>query len=93
MAAARAAGRTFRTNWQDTSAWFNTRRRGETTAGFKVLIEEGTDRILGAHLLGPNAHETINLFAIAVRLGIRAGDLKQVLFAYPTHGADIRFML
>lgn len=92
-AAARAAGRRFRTNWQDTSAWFNTRRRGETASGFKVLIEEGTDRILGAHLLGPDAHETINLFAIAVRLGIRAGDLKHVLFAYPTHGADIRFML
>lgn len=92
-AAARAAGRRFRSRWQDTSAWFNTRRMGETTAGFKVLIEEGTDRIIGAHLLGPNAHETINLFAVAIRLGIRASDLKQVLFAYPTHGSDIRFML
>jgi glutathione reductase (NADPH) len=92
-AAARAAGRTFRTRSEDTSGWFNTRRAGETTSGFKVLIEEGTERILGAHLLGPHADETINLFAVAIRLGIRASDLGQVLFAYPTYGSDIRFML
>jgi glutathione reductase (NADPH) len=91
--AASAAGLKFRTNWQDTAAWYHTRRVGETASGFKVLIEEGTDRILGAHLLGPNAAEVINLFAIAIRLRLPADDLKQVLFAYPTYGSDIRFML
>jgi glutathione reductase (NADPH) len=91
--AARVAGVKFRVTWQDTSAWFNTRRVGETVSGFKVLIEEGTGRIVGAHLLGPNAAEVINLFAIAVRLRIRADDLKQVIYAYPTNGSDIRFML
>jgi glutathione reductase (NADPH) len=58
-AAARGAGLAFRTSRQDTSGWFNTRRVGETTAGSKVLIEEGTDRIIGAHLLGPHADEVI----------------------------------
>jgi glutathione reductase (NADPH) len=91
--AARAAGLEFRTNWQDTAAWYHTRRIGETASGFKVLIEEGTGRIVGAHLLGPNAAETINLFAIAIRLKISATDLKQVPFAYPTYGSDIRFMV
>lgn len=91
--AARAAGLEFRTNWQDTAAWYHARRVGETASGFKVLIEEGTGRILGAHLLGPNAAETINLFAIAIRLKIPASDLKQVPFAYPTYGSDIRFMV
>jgi len=91
--AARGAGLKFHTSWQDTSAWYNTRRVGETASGFKVLIEEGTGRILGAHLLGPNAAEVINLFAIAIRLRIPADDLKQVIFAYPTYGSDIRFML
>ena len=91
--AARAAGVKFRVTWQDTSAWFNTRRVGETVSGFKVLIEEGTGWIVGAHLLGPNAAEVINLFAIAIRLRIRADDLKQVIYAYPTNGSDIRFML
>ena len=58
-----------------------------------MLIEQGTDRILGAHLLGPHADEVINLFAIAIRLRIPADELKQALFAYPTYGSDIRFML
>jgi glutathione reductase (NADPH) len=92
-AAAHAAGMKFRTSWQDTASWFNTRRVGETASGFKVLVEEGTGRILGAHLLGPNAAEVINLFAIAIRLRIPADDLKQVIFAYPTSGSDIRFMM
>jgi len=91
--AARDAGLTFRTNWQDTAGWYNTRRVGETASGFKVLIEEGSDRILGAHLLGPHAAEVINVFATAVRFKIPAHELKQVLFAYPTYGSDIRHML
>ena len=91
--AARAAGLKFRINRQDTAGWYNTRRVGETASGFKVLIEEGTDRILGAHLLGPDAAEVINLFAVAIRLNLAAADLKQVPFAYPTYGSDIRFML
>jgi glutathione reductase (NADPH) len=91
--AARAAGLTFRSNWQDTSGWFHTRRVGETASGYKVLIEEGTDRILGAHLLGPNAAEVINLFATAIRLRLPAHELKEVIFAYPSSGSDIRFML
>jgi len=90
---ARAAGLAFRTNWQETSGWFHTRRVGETASGFKVLIEEGTGRILGAHVLGPNAAEVINLFAVAIRQRIPADELKQVIFAYPTSGSDIRFML
>jgi glutathione reductase (NADPH) len=91
--AARTSGLTFRTNRQETSGWFNTRRVGETASGFKVLIEEGSGRILGAHLLGPNAAEVINLFAIAIRLRIPADRLKEVIFAYPTSGSDIHFML
>jgi len=90
--AARAAGLKFRTTWQETSGWYNTRRIGETASGFNVLVEEGSGRILGAHLLGPDAAEVINLFAIAVRLRIPADDLKQVIFAYPTNSSDIRFM-
>ena len=91
--AARAAGRKFRTNAQDTSGWFHTRRVGETASGFKVLIEEASDHVLGAHLLGSHADEVINLFAAAVRLRIPARELKDVIFAYPTNGSDVRFML
>jgi glutathione reductase (NADPH) len=92
-AAARARGSKLRVNFQDTSGWFNTRRAGETVSGFKVLVDEETNRVLGAHLLGPQADEVINLFALAIRLGLRADGLKETLFSYPTYGSDIRFML
>jgi glutathione reductase (NADPH) len=92
-AAARAAGRRVRITHQDTAGWFHARRVGETASGFKVLIDEDTGLIVGAHLLGPHADEVINLFALAMRARIPADELRQVLYAYPTYGSDVRFML
>ena len=61
--------------------------------GIKVLIEESSDRILGAHLFGPNAEEVINLFALAIRSDLRAADLRHMIYAYPTNSSDISYML
>jgi glutathione reductase (NADPH) len=83
----------FRVNKEMTSAWYSSRRIAETCSGYKVLLEEGTDRILGAHILGSEAGEVINLFALAIRAGIRATDLKHMLFAYPTSGSNMTRML
>jgi len=69
---ARHQGLSFRINFQDTSGWYSARRVGEKHAASKVLVEEGTDRILGAHLLGPSADEVINIFALAIRRGLTA---------------------
>jgi glutathione reductase (NADPH) len=90
---ARARGLQFRVHRADTSQWFSSLRLGETTSGFKVLVEEESQRILGAHLFGPHAEEVINVFAVAVRFGIPAEELKQVLFAYPTSASDVVHML
>jgi glutathione reductase (NADPH) len=92
-AAARARQLKFRVTHEDTAGWYSSRRRGEECSGFKVLIEEDTDRILGAHLLGPHAEETINLFALAMRHGLTAAQLKESIYAYPTHGSDIPYMV
>jgi glutathione reductase (NADPH) len=90
---ARAAGLGFRARWEETSSWLSSRRVGETASGYKVLVDEGSKRILGAHLLGPHAAEVINLFALAIRCDIPAGELKKVLYAYPTSASDIPFMV
>ena len=91
--AARQQGLRFRMHHEDTSIWYSSRRVGESCSGFKLLIEEDTERILGAHLLGPQADEVINLFTIAIRTKLLAKDLKDVFFAYPTNGSDIEYML
>src|SRR6202163_4676363 len=57
----------FRVNTEMTSTWYSSRRVAETHSGYKVLVEKGTDRILGAHVLGSEAGEVINLFALAIR--------------------------
>jgi glutathione reductase (NADPH) len=71
----------------------SSRRVGENFSAFKVLIEKGSDRILGAHIIGPQAEEQINIFALAIQRGITSEDLKEIIFAYPTGSSDIAFML
>lgn len=83
----------FRTQHEKTSGWYTARRVAEDCAGFKVLIEEGSERILGAHLIGPDADEVINVFALAIRTGLKASQLKETVFGYPTAGSDIGYML
>ncbi len=90
---ARAQGLRFTTHYEDTSGWYSSRRVALSHTGFKVLVEEGSERILGAHLLGLHTEETINLFALAIRTGLRATDLKQMVYAYPTSASDISYMV
>ena len=83
----------FRTNFQDTSSWYSSRRISENCSGYKVLIEDTTNRILGAHLLGTHAEEVINIFALAIRLGLGVDVLKKGIYTYPTNSSDITYML
>ncbi len=89
----RDQGLKFRMRSEKASDWYTARRVAETTYGFKVLVEEGTERILGAHLIGPHADEVINVFALAIRKGLTAEDLKSTMFAYPTGASDIGYMV
>jgi glutathione reductase (NADPH) len=90
---AREQGQKFRLQKQKASDWFTARQAAEPTYGFKVLVEEETCRILGAHLVGPHVDEVINLFALAIRHGLTTEDLKATLFAYPTGASDISSMI
>jgi glutathione reductase (NADPH) len=92
-AEARRDGLRFTTRYEDTSTWYSSRRLAETASAFKILIEEKSGRLLGAHLLGPHADETINLFSVAMRFGVTADRLKQMIWAYPTHASDITYMV
>ena len=82
-----------RVRTEDTSSWYSNRRVGEVCAMFKSVVERDSDRVVGMHLLGPDAAEVINLFALAIRQGVTARDLKQQLYAFPTSGSDVPYML
>ncbi len=83
----------FRTTREITSSWYSSRRVVEKCSGFKILIEEQSERILGAHLLGPHADEVINLFALAIAGNLPAARFRDTLFAYPTVASDVHYML
>lgn len=90
---ARAKSVPFLSHHDDTSTWYSSRRVGETHSGFNVLVEPASGRILGAHLLGPDAAEVINLFTLAMRAGVTADRFKEIVWAYPTVGADTTYMV
>ena len=90
---ARKEGRLFRAHIEDTGSWYSSRRVAENCSGFKVLIENDTDQILGAHVLGPEADELINVFTLAMRMNVTAEMLRHMIFAYPTHASDVAYML
>jgi glutathione reductase (NADPH) len=56
-------------------------------------IKRGQGHILGAHLIGPDATEVINLFAFAMRSGLTADAIRHATFTYPTAASDIESML
>jgi glutathione reductase (NADPH) len=90
---ARKAGLRFKMKSERAADWYTARRVNEPVYGYKTLIEEGTGRILGAHLVGPHADEVINIFGLAIRHNLNADDLKSTIFAYPTGASDIGYML
>lgn len=55
------------------------------TEGFvKILSDKDTDRILGAHIIGPNAGEMIAEAGLAIEYGASAEDVGRVCHAHPT---------
>ena len=90
---ARAQGLKFKVKSENTPNWYTARRLAERVYGYKTLVEEGTGRLLGAHIVGPHADEVINLFGLAIRHKLTARDLQTTMFAYPTGASDIGSMV
>jgi glutathione reductase (NADPH) len=92
-AQATAQGIDVEVKFSDTSSWASSRRTGMKVGGAKVLVERVSGRIAGAHLLGPHADEMINVFMAAVAGGMTAKQLRATLWAYPTAGSEIVYMV
>jgi glutathione reductase (NADPH) len=92
-AEAKQAGLDVEVMTSDMSSWFSARFYAETVAWAKVLVEKGTRRIVGAHLVGHHGEELIHLFALAMRHAISADQLGDEMYAFPTFAADIKSMI
>ncbi|MEX2291055.1 MAG: hypothetical protein WD794_12120 [Mycobacteriales bacterium] len=58
-----------------------------------MLVDRSTDLVVGAHLLGPEYGELINVVGLAMKLGLTTRQLKSMTAAYPTAGSDLGSML
>ncbi|MFV0244629.1 MAG: dihydrolipoyl dehydrogenase [Qingshengfaniella sp.] len=56
----------------------------------KILADKATDRILGAHIIGPAAGELIHEIAVAMEFGAAAEDLALTCHAHPTYSEAVR---
>jgi glutathione reductase (NADPH) len=59
----------------------------------KILIEKTSDRIVGVHMVGHAGEELINFFALAMKHGVTARELRDMVYAFPTFAADIKSMV
>jgi glutathione reductase (NADPH) len=92
-AKAKDKGLKTRTQVNDMEYWFSTRTFAETAAWSKIIINEASDAIVGAHFVGHSGEELINIFGLAMKHGIKASQIRDFIFAYPTFSADIKHML
>ncbi|MBK5247801.1 MAG: NAD(P)/FAD-dependent oxidoreductase, partial [Peptostreptococcaceae bacterium] len=90
---AKEQGFDFTVKQNKVPSWFNAKRVNESFYAFKTLVDNKTGLILGAHLLSPEASEVINIFTLAMTEKIPAKNLKNLIFAYPTWGNDIKGMV
>ncbi len=62
---------------------------GEIAGFIKVLADAGTDRVLGAHIIGAHASDLIHELAVAVRHGITVRQLAETIHTHPTLGEGV----
>ena len=91
-AAARQKSSSIEIHVNDMLGWFSARTYAETVSWSKIIVDRNNDRILGAHFVGHEGQELVNVFALAIKFGISASKLKDFVYAYPTFSADIKHM-
>ena len=92
-AQAKEKGLNTKVTVSDMEYWFSTRTYAETKAWAKVIVDEASDQIVGAHMVGHAAEELINIFGLAKKHGITATQLRDFIYAYPSFSSDIKHML
>jgi len=56
----------------------------------KILVDKTSDRILGAHIVGPAAGDLIHEICVAMEFGASAEDLAMTCHAHPTYSEAVR---
>jgi glutathione reductase (NADPH) len=55
----------------------------------KLLVDAGNDRVIGMHVVGPDAPEIVQGFAVAVRAGLTKADFDRTIGIHPTSAEEL----
>jgi len=59
---------------------------------YKLVVDEASGRILGAHMIGPEAAEIMQPLAIAVKAGLTKAQLDETVAIHPTMAEELVLM-
>ena len=82
--ALKAAGTAYKVGKFPFMANGRARAMGSTDGFVKVLSDKATDKVLGAHIIGPDAGTLIAEIAMAIEFGASAEDIARVSHAHPS---------
>jgi dihydrolipoamide dehydrogenase len=80
----KAAGTAYKVGKFPFTANGRARAMGATDGFVKVLADKTTDKVLGAHIIGPDAGTLIAELAMAIEFGASAEDIARVSHAHPS---------
>jgi glutathione reductase (NADPH) len=61
----------------------------DTRSFMKLLVDGTTDRVVGCHIVGPDAGELIQVIGIAVRMGATKADFDATIAVHPTAAEEL----
>jgi glutathione reductase (NADPH) len=56
---------------------------------YKVIVDEATDRIVGAHMIGPDSPEILQVLAVAVKARLRKAQFDECVAIHPTMAEEL----
>jgi dihydrolipoamide dehydrogenase len=86
----KAAGTAYKTGKFPFTANGRARAMGDVDGFVKILADAKTDRVLGAHILGPDAGTLIAEIALAMEFGASAEDVARTCHAHPTLNETVK---
>jgi glutathione reductase (NADPH) len=59
---------------------------------YKLVVDEGSDRVVGIHMIGPDAPEILQAAAIAVKAGLTKADFDATVALHPSMAEELVLM-
>ena len=77
----------------DAQNFYNAKKANSKAYAYKIIVNNRTKIIVGAHLLSTEANECINIFMMAIENKIPVKAFKKLIFTYPSYASDLKNML